>query len=236
MPEQDRFQPVPSFSWDINRAERSYQARWLVPLLDRAEGRIWFLDQLASPCVQGEARAARVFHLCFPLKDIFSDDFDRCRGKPQLEDEFIAYYNQLFDLPPSFGVHEVWRTAPDDQIRHPAAGGKAGWYEAFLKERIPDREFYNKARNARRMLGTEADVLLLTSRHVVLVECKYRGEVSTEQYERHLMMGSTFARRLDRDFYFGMVVRNKRDVRFAHIKVPYVLWSEIEAFLKESAL
>ena len=32
------FQPVQTFSWEINRAERSRQARWLVPLLILAAG------------------------------------------------------------------------------------------------------------------------------------------------------------------------------------------------------
>ena len=84
------------------------------------------------------------------------------------------------------------------------------------------------------MLGTEADVLLLTNRHVILVECKYGGRVSTEQHERHQMMGSTLAQRLDRDFYFGMVVEQKGDVRFARIDVPHVLWSEVRSRLKQT--
>lgn len=231
---KNEFQPVSNFNLEINRSERSHQVRWLAPLLDRPEGRAWFLGQLACPCSFDEAQAADVFHLCFPLRDIFTADYYQCRGKPHLEDRFIAYYNRLFSLPEDFGVHEVWRTAPDGEIRHPAAGGRAGWYEAFLRERIPDETLYARARDVRRMLGTEADVLLLTGRHVVLVECKYKGTPSPEQYERHLMMGKTLARRLGEVFHFGMVVEVERDPRFARIDVPHVLWSEIRSKLEET--
>jgi hypothetical protein len=206
----------------------------LAPLLDQLEGRAWFLKQLQCPCTPDEARAADVFHLCFPLRDIFTADYYQCRGTPHLEDHFIAYYNRLFGLPEGFGVQEVWRTAPSGQIRHPAAGGRAGWYDDFLRERISDETLYAHARDVRRMLGTEADVLLLTDRHVVLVECKYKSEPSTEQYERHQMMGKTLARRLKKAFHFGMVVEDRRDPRFARIDVPHVLWSEIRSKLEET--
>lgn len=233
MSSEAQFQPVSTFSWEINRAERSRQVRWLAPLLDRPVGRAWFLERLDYPGTTDEAREAEVFHLCFPLRDVLTADYYQCRGTWHLEDQFIAYYNRLFGLPDDFGVQEVWRTAPGGEIRHPAAGGQAGWYDRFLQERISDQTLYNKARDVRRMLGTEADVLLLTTRYVILVECKYRTEPSTEQYERHRMMGGTLARRLGKGFHFGMVVEDARDPRFARMNVPYVLWSEIQAWLEE---
>jgi len=233
MSSQEQFQPISDFSFDINRAERSQQVRWLVPLLAQPEGRIWFLERLRCLRTPEEAREAKVFHLCFPLRDIFTADYYQCRGHPQLEDQFIAYYNRLFGLPEDFGVQEVWRTAPGGEIRHPAAGGRAGWYDDFLRERVPDQTLQTQARNVRRMLGTEADVLLLTDRHAVLVECKYKSEPSTEQYERHQMMGKTLARRLGKAFHFGMVVQDQRDPRFARIDVPHLLWSEIRSRLDE---
>jgi hypothetical protein len=233
MPAEQGFQPVATFCWEINRAERSRQVRWLAPLLDRPEGCAWFLERLHCPCTPDEARTADVFHLCFPLRDIFTCDYNQCRGTPHLEDQFIAYYNRLFGLPEDFGVQEVWRTALGGEIHHPAAGGRAGWYEDFLRERVVDQTLQTQAHNVRRMLGTEADVLLLTDRYVVLVECKYKSEPSTEQYERHQMMGKTLARRLGKAFQFGMVVKDKRDPRFARIDVPYVLWTEIRSKLEE---
>jgi hypothetical protein len=230
---EQQFQPVSTFSWETNRAERSHQVRWLAPLLDRPEGRVWFLEQLECPCVSDEARAADVFYLCFPLRDIFTADYHWCRGTPELEGQFIAYYNRLFDLPEDFGVRDVWRTAPGAEIRHPKAGGRAGWYDDFLMERISDQALHTRARDVRRMLGTEADVLLLAARHVILVECKYKGGPSTEQYGRHQMMGETLARRLEKAFHFGMVVEKERDPRYARLHVPYVLWSDIRSRLEE---
>jgi hypothetical protein len=233
MPGEQEFQPVTTFSWDINRAERSRQVRWLAPLLDRPEDRVWFLERLECPCTSDEARAAQVFHLCFPLRDVFTDDYYQCRGTPHLEDQFIAYYNHLFDLREDLGINEAWRTAPGGEIRHPGARGRAGWYDDFLRERIPDQELYKRARNMRRMLGTEADVLLLTDRHVILVECKYKSQLSIGQYKRHQMMGEALARRLDKAFHFGLVVEDERDPLFARIDAHYVRWSEIEARLRE---
>ena len=227
------FKRITTFSWKINRAERSRQVHLLAPLLEQPKGRAWLLQRLACPCSVAEAQAAQVFHLCFPLRDVLTADYYQCRGKPDLEDQFIAYYNRIFGLPEDFGIQEVWRTAPDGEIRHPGAGGRAGWYEAFLQERIPDETLYAQVRDVRRMLGTEADVLLLTDGHAVLVECKYKSKPSTEQYKRHLMMGGTLARRLDKAFYFGMVVEEERDLRFARLDPHYVLWSEIQMKLDE---
>lgn len=229
----DTFQPVDTFTWAINRAERSLQARWLVPLLNLPEGRRWLLAELNCPCSPEEAQRAEVFHLCFPLRDIFTADYYACRGRPDLEREFITYYNALFDLPPDFGVEELWLTAPDGELRHPGAGGRAGWYDEFLRARITDDALYQKARDVRRMLGTEADVLLLTSGHVVLVECKYLSSPSIEQYERHQMMGTTLARRLDRQFHFGLVVEQARDPHFARLKERFVLWDQVADSLEE---
>lgn len=232
MPDQI-FQPVSTFDFEVNRAERSHQVRWLAPLLAQSEGRVWFLRRLNCPCSQEEARAAQVSHLCFPLRDLFTADYYHCRGHTELENQFITYYNDVFGLPAGFGVQKVWRTAPNGEIRHPAAGGRAGWYEAFLEERIASEALRIRARNVRRMLGTEADVLLLADSHVILVECKYKGPPSAEQYDRQQMMGETLARRLEKDFYFGMVVASKRDPRFARLDVPYVQWSEMKEQLAE---
>jgi len=232
MPMQE-FQPVSDFSFQINRAERSHQVRWLAPLLDRPDGRAWFLARLQCACTPDEARAADVFHLCFPLRDIFTADYYQCRGNTDLEDQFIAYYNQLFGLSEDFGVQEVWRTAPNSEIRHPAAGGRAGWHEAFLQERIPDEALYARARDVRRMLGTEADVLLLTNSYVILVECKYKGTPSIKQYERQEIMGKTLARRLEKAFHHGMVVADERDPHFAQIDAPYVRWTDIRSKMEE---
>ncbi len=233
MDKNKTFQPVDTFSWEVNRAERTQQAHLLVPLLDRSEGRAWLLERLKCPCTREEALAAEVFHLCFPLRDLFTKDYYQCRGTSDLEDQFIAYYNKLFDLPEGFGVEEVWRTAPGGQIRHPAAGGRAGWYEDFLKERVSNKQHHQKARDARRMLGTEADVFIQTASHFVIVECKYRSQFSMEQYRRQQMTGKTLASRLGRVFHFGMVCEDDRDPAFAKIKEPYVTWDQVETKLAE---
>lgn len=139
----------------------------------------------------------------------------------------------MFGLPEGFGVQEVWLTAPNGEIRHPAAGGRAGWYEDFLEERVDDESLRCRARNMRRMLGTEADVLLVTGKYVVLVECKYKGGLSREQYERQQMMGDVLARRLRKAFHFGMVVEGERAPKFAQIDVPYACWADVRSKLKE---
>ncbi len=228
MDKSKTFQPVEEFSWEVNRAERTQQVHLLVPLLNDPGGRAWLLERLECPCTREEALAAEVFHLCFPLRDIFTKDYYECRGTPQLEDQFIAYYNDLFGLPQRFGVKEVWRTAPGGEIRHPAAGGRKGWYEDFLKERVSDKKLLAQARDMRQMLGTEADLFIQTARHAVMVECKYRSQFSMEQCERQKRTGDTLARRLRKVPHFGMVCEDDRDPGFAKIKEPYVTWGQIE--------
>ncbi len=129
-------------------------------------------------------------------------------------------------------MEEVWRTAPGGEIRHPGGRGRAGWYDDFLRERIPDHELRVRARDVRRMLGTEADVLLLTDRHVILVECKYKSKLSTGQYERHQMMGETLARRLDKEFHFGLVIEDEGDPHLARVDAPYVNWTDVQTRLQ----
>jgi hypothetical protein len=230
---ESQFRPISTFCWEVNRAERSHQVRWLVPLLDRPDGRAWFLERLQCPCTPDEARAADVFHLCFPLGDIFTADYYQCRGTLRLEDQFIAYYNHIFGLSEDFGIQEIWHAAPDGEIRHPAARGRAGWYDDFLRERISDETLYTRARDVRRILGTEADVLLLTNSYVILVECKYKGTPSIKQYERQEIMGKTLARRLEKAFHHGMVVADERDPHFAQIKAPYVRWTDVRSKMEE---
>lgn len=172
------FKPVKILTWDINRAERSHQVEFLAPLIQIPAGRAWLLRELQCPFDEREASAAEVFHLCFPLRDVFTADYYQCRGTTELEYQFIAYYNELFGFPEDFGVQEIWLTAPGDELRHPGAPGRAGWYDAFLRERIHDDNLYERARDVRRMLGTEADLLLLTASCVVLVELKYLSALS----------------------------------------------------------
>jgi len=235
MTKNTEFKPVEEFNFEINRAERTVQSRWLVPLLRLTEGRRWLLRKLDVPTSPENAEATQVYHLCFPLRDIFTKDYLQCREtkNKKLEEQFIAFYNRLFGLPEGFGVADVWLTAPGGNIRHPGAPGRAGWFDAYLRERIPTEALYDKARNARRMLGTEADALLLTPEHVVLVECKYMSSLHREQYERHIMMGEALAKRLKKEFAFGLVVNDKRDPAYVKIEEPYVLWSEVKDKLKD---
>ena len=233
MEQSDVFEPVDTFSWEINRSERTRQARWLVPLLELPQGRAWFLERLECPCSPQEAAAAEVFHFCFPLRDVFTSDYYQCRRKRPLEDQFIPYSNRLFGLPDDFGIEEVWHTGPDGAIRHPAAGGRAGWYEDFLRRKIPDEKLYALARNMRRMLGTEADVLLITDSHLAVVECKFLSSFLRDEHERQLMMGETLAERLGKEFHYGLVAEKRGDPARVQIDAPCVLWSGIEAKLEE---
>lgn len=47
-----------------------------------------------------------------------------------------------------------------------------------------------------------------------------------------MMMGNTLAKRLGKEFHFGLVVKDKRDPIFAKIDAPYVLWDDIKRKLK----
>ena len=204
------------------------QARWLVPLLSTSEGRQWFLTKLEVPCPRHEADTATVFHLCFPLRDIFTADYYQSLDHRDSQRQLVADYNRLFGLPEDFGLDDVWRKKPGSDIRHPGASGRAGWSEAFLEKHVSGPSLRKKARDARRMLGTEADVLLIMERDLILVECKYLSELSLDQYGRHLMMGETLANRLTKQFHFGLVVKDDRDPLRVQIDEPYVTWSEIE--------
>jgi len=226
-----QFQPVSDFGFEVNRAERAQQVRWLVPLLTDPEGRVWFLVRLDCPCTADEARAAEPFHFVFPLRDLFTADYYACRGNPEREAQFIAFYNEqlsLFpDLGPNFGADTVWRTHPGGPIRHPAAPGRAGWHREFLAQYLPPEDV-DRLMGIRQLLNTEADAMLLLPRHVVTIECKYLSSLRREQYSRQMEMGRMLSKRLGKDFFFGLVVESLRDLKRARIQEPYVTWDEIE--------
>ena len=227
------FRPVGDFTFEINRVERTQQARILVPLLDSPEGRAFFLDKLGCPCSEDAARKGRPFHLAFPLRDLFTADFYHCRGHPDLEAQLITHYNTLFDLQPTYGAATFWRKHPDDPvspIRHPAAPGRSGWHHAFLAQFVTSEEVEQLMR-IRQLLNTETDALLILERHVVIIECKYLSPLSREQYQRQMEMGPILARRLGRDFFFGLVVRDGRSTKHAQVAEPYVTWGEAESYL-----
>jgi hypothetical protein len=227
------FRHVRDFTFEVNRAERTQQVRILVPLLNSPAGRAWFLDKLGCPCTEEVARKGRAFHLAFPLRDLFTADFYQCRDKPDLEAQLIAYYNALFDLSPTYGAHTIWRRHPDDPlspIRHPAAPGRSGWHRAFLAQYVPSDEVVRLMR-IRQLLNTETDALLILERHVVIIECKYLGRLSEEQYRRQMEMGPVLAERLGKDFFFGLVVKDGRSEYHAQVEEPYVTWGEVEDYL-----
>jgi len=224
---EQKFQPASTFSWEINRAERAQQVRFLVPLLADPEGRVWFLERLGCPCTADEARAARPFHFIFPLRDLFTADYYACRGDADQEAEFIAHYNQLFGLSNNFGADTVWRTRPGGPIRHPAAPGRKGWHRAFVAEHVSPAEV-ERLLTIRQRLNTEADAMLLLPRHVMTIECKYQSSLRREQYNRQMEMGRLLSKRLDREFFFGLVVESPRDLKRARIQEPLVTWDAIE--------
>jgi hypothetical protein len=142
----------------------------------------------------------------------------------------IAYYNDLFGLPSGYGTDTIWRTSPGGPIRHPAAPGRSGWHRDFLSQYAPSE--VDGLMRIRQLLDTEADAILFLDDRFLLVECKYLSHLRQDQYERQVQMGKMLGKRLGKLFHLGMVVETPRDDRFARISVPYVLWSEIETWLK----
>ncbi|MBN1247614.1 MAG: hypothetical protein JXC32_08135 [Anaerolineae bacterium] len=224
------FSLVSDFDFAINRAERTQQVRWLVPLLTMPEGRVWFLREIECPCSEAEARHSRPYHLAFPLRDLFTADFYACRQKPEREKALIAYYNGLFGLPSDYDAETFRRRHPGGPIRHPAAPGRSGWHRDFLAQHVTPGEAARLMR-IRQLLDTEADALLILPRHVVIIECKYLSNLSQEQYDRQMEMGPVLARRLGKTLHFGLVVQAERDVVHARIQEPYVTWDAIAEFL-----
>jgi len=228
------FKPVGEFNFDVNRAERAQQVRLLAPLLADPEGRLWILERLGCPCTVDEARAAEPFHFVFPLRDLFTFDYNQCRSDPKLESGLIVYYNDLFGLSAEFGADfgadTIWRTHPDGPIRHPAAPGRKGWHLDFLTHYLPPHQVERLMR-IRQLLDTEADAMLLLPRHVATIECKYQSSLRREQYERQMGLGELLGKRLGKEFFFGLVVESLRDFRRVRVQAPYVTWAEIEGRL-----
>ena len=229
---QAQFQPVEAYSLEINRAKRSWQTRWLVPLLERPEGRAWFLDRLRCPCSPAEARAADVSHFCLPLRDLFEEDYLRCRGHQENEERFVAYFNDLFGLPEDCGIMQVWRTARKGRMRLPVAAGKAGWSDKLLSKQIAHTRFRRRARHARTLLQTECDVMLLMDDHVLLAMCVHRGSLPHKEYALYRRLAGSLELRLGKSFRLGAVVDEAKQL--GALEVARVCWREIAAWLGDS--
>lgn len=227
------FQPTPEFTMDVNRAERSWQVRWLAPLLARADGLQWFLQRIGLTVSMAEAEASvdDVYHLCFPLRDMLARELQHCRGTSALEDQLIAYYDQLVDdglarYHERFGraqtavPRHAWRQSPGETISHPVAPrrGEAAAPAGLLPV----------------LFRTESDVLILTPGHVVIVECKLETGLDAEQHERQQMVGHILAERFGRRFHFGLVTREER--ARPQIDVPFVRWQDIQQELHRLAV
>jgi len=224
------FEPLARYSWELNRSRRGWQVRWLVPLLERPEGRSWLLrEKLRCPCAPEEAAQAEVFHFCRPLGDLFEADYEHCLGQTDSEDAFIAYYNRLFGLPEDFGLNELWRNAPGGELRPPSS-----WDRAFLRRRVADKASRKRASAMARLLAAEVDLLLLTARHAVLIECCLLGGFSPRRYKRTLKMGELLARRLGKALHLGLVVDDGYEPPFEWKGIPYVRGSEVEGRGKEA--
>lgn len=74
--------------------------------------------------------------------------------------------------------------------------------------------------------------MIVTGYRVLLVECKYKGRPDREQFTRWRKMAEVLGRRLNRPVHCAMILEATDD-RESWVDVPVVLWSEIEAHLKE---
>ncbi len=219
------FNPTQLFTWESNGDARSWQVRWLVPLLNSPEGRVWFLERLHCPCSTESARGAQVFHFCHPLRDLFRQDFRQCQGDREQEDRFIAYYNELFGLPSACGIDRVWRPPHKDSLHLPDLDGKAGWSIKLLRKHIAVDRFRKRARWISALMRADTDVMLLADHHVVLVLC-IRGEQLPEgTYVLQRRLAGILEHRLGRMFHLGAVVDGAEQLGI--VNIPYVRWQEI---------
>lgn len=224
---------MPAYSMALNSSTRSQQARWVVPLLEKPGGRTWLLRRLGCPVSADEATAAEVYHLCYPLRDLFLADCSQSGRRWHPPDALLCAYNLLLGLPESFGLEDLWRTRKG-RLRLPWAGGNAGWSNALLERRVGTLGLRRRARRARRLFRSPVDVLLVTKQRVLLVECRHGKPLSPAVLKRLRALGGVLERRLGVTHAVGAIVQRAGDLGGA--SVPHVLWEEIRDLGDHDAL
>ena len=219
------FQPQECLTWRLNRSARSWQARYIVPLLAQPEGRAWFVRRLGSTCPPEAAATGEVWHFTYPLRDLFLADLASVRGQREAEEGFIAYYNDLFGLPADCGIAEVWRKTPGGPLRCPTEGKDGGWSDRILEAKLHDRRLRRRARNARRLMEAEADVLLITERYLVLVLCLLGEPLTERRFKEQRRLAGALEYRLRRQHYLAAVVEAPEQLGAA--SMPYLHWTDL---------
>ncbi|MHB1354440.1 MAG: hypothetical protein ACYCZF_00530 [Anaerolineae bacterium] len=222
----DAFTPLAEYTWDLVRSTRSWQTRYLVPLLESPADRAWFLRKLASPCSREEGEQAEVLHHTQPLRDLLYADGQKARGVRALEDSYITYYNDLLGLPAKFGTEHVWRSGDEHRLRLPSEPGRAGWSDNYLQAQVSSKRVLRKAIRKVELLKLQVDLALITPRHIMLVQvCRPETKASLKEYEALRGYATVLEHRLKRGCSVAFVI--ERAELLPANDLLFVQWSDI---------
>jgi hypothetical protein len=224
------FTPLTEYAWEDVRSTRTWQAHYLVPLLESPVDRVWFQQKLASPSSREESEHAQVLHHAQPLRDLLYADGHHAQGTHALEDDLIAYYNVLLGLPAKFGLEHVWRSGSDQRLRLPAEPGRAGWNERYLRSHVSSKRLLRKAVRQVELLRLQVDLTVITPRHILLVQvCRPEAKASLKEYKALQCYAAVLEQRLRRGCSVGFVI-GRAELLPAN-DLQYVQWADIMARL-----
>ncbi|MHB9034964.1 MAG: helix-turn-helix domain-containing protein [Anaerolineae bacterium] len=224
------FLPLSDYGWEQMRSDAGWQAFQLAPLVAMPAGRSWLMRRLASPCSITECENALALEHVQPLRDLVYFDAAAAHGDHGREDALIRYYNSLFALPESFGIEHTWRGGADKRLRLPGENGRDGWPERHLQATISTKKQLRKAQEVVDLTKLRIDLMLITARHIMLVQVFQPGaKVPLKQFELLRRYAVVLERRLQRGVSFGFIVERTEYLPAGDLL--HVPWEEVIAQL-----
>lgn len=204
------------FSLEVNRSERAKQVELLAPLLWNNESRQELLLSLNNKLdkvdhiSEKEADKAKAFHFVWVLRDSFFCERKKCEESKEW-DALIERWSKVLKLS-DWAREPLWWRHPEgsygndsEYIVHPC-NRAIGWTKQGIGMRIrnkPGIELESaqikELIEARKVMNTECDCFIQTSRRLIVIECKDKTGFIGEQKARQDKLSECIKRLIPRE-------------------------------------
>jgi hypothetical protein len=183
-----------------NRSERAKQVEVLVPALNNKKIRYELLKRFGIDKLESDE--ARIFHFVWVLRDMYT--FEREELKNETDwDSFINRWREILCLGEWALNKKLWIAEMGKNkvqgILHPCQK-TYGWTEKNLKEKLIPQNQIQKLVEKRKVINTECDCFIQTTKRLIVIECKDSTSIKKEQKDRQkeliLSLEKLFRRKL----------------------------------------
>jgi hypothetical protein len=202
------------FTFNHNRSERAKQTELLAPVLRSLDGRDKLLSGIEN-ITREELEKVNVMHFVWVLRDTFTFERDIAELKCNWS-QLVSRWSGILKLPSWANDLDYWRhptgysginsagEKDPDYVVHPVQK-RLGWTKQGLKFRynilkpnMPEDKVSPILQNARRIMNTECDCFIQTTKRLIVIECKDKTGFKEEQRKRQRMLFDCLERLIER--------------------------------------